>query len=788
MLSNCTFRRILIVFCLLMLQFGISKPADNPERVITIIASSPSLPPDSVLYITGNHPDLGDWQPHRTRMEFLNGRWQKALTLPDGFLLEYKFTRGSWRSEAVDSSGLEFPNYQLAVKSDSSVSHQIPGWRDLTKGETRLSMKRLEDKSGHIELIENWKYQAGDNPDWASPAFDDGDWQGINTRQLTDSNGNERSPGIGWFRLRVTVDSSLWHIPLALDLYQAGASEIYLNGELLFQTGAVGNSPADEAAYFERDPRIMKFPARRDQLLAVRYSNFSSSYFANQGLPPGFDIGLGAPDQYIKNRTTTIRALSIYQLVFSMIPLTLALVHLLLFFFNRPARENLFYAICMIGFAVLSLTNFQFTFVTEVARFRWIIGLSIISAHVAIIFGLLTAYTHVFGKLQKQYLAFVIASLALLIGWFFIPARIFGILNTAFIALAGIELMRVIIFPGRGHQRDWLLGGGFIVLILAIFYQLLVDAELVNRIFGLSYIYVYGVLIFSITMSTNLARDFARMHSKILDQERQVREQIISRRILEADNARKTRELEEARQLQLSMLPADVPHLPGLNIAAYMKTATEVGGDYYDFKQLDDGTLIIAVGDATGHGTRAGIMVTLIKSLFNSMGNTFYLPDFFRQVTRNIKQMKLGNLYMAMMLVRIRGNHLTATVAGMPPILIYRSKNQHLEEILIKGLPLGGVENFAYQQEKTTLEPGDTILLMSDGFPELFNKDNQILDYDRAKEIFKEVAVQTPQEILDHLVETGKRWRGGQSQNDDITFVVLKVASEEKTSEPGQKR
>ncbi|MEJ2049269.1 MAG: two-component regulator propeller domain-containing protein, partial [Calditrichota bacterium] len=78
------------------------------------------------------------------------------------------------------------------------------------------------------------------------------------------------------------------------------------------------------------------------------------------------------------------------------------------------------------------------------------------------------------------------------------------------------------------------------------------------------------------------------------------------KRALEIENERKTKELEEARQLQLSMLPKEVPSLNGLEIAAFMRTATEVGGDYYDFIVQENGVLNVAFGDATGHGLQAG--------------------------------------------------------------------------------------------------------------------------------------------------------------------------------------
>ena len=96
----------------------------------------------------------------------------------------------------------------------------------------------------------------------------------------------------------------------------------------------------------------------------------------------------------------------------------------------------------------------------------------------------------------------------------------------------------------------------------------------------------------------------------------ELREANLRAQLAEAESARKTRELDEARNLQLSMLPKQLPKLPHLDIAVYMKTATEVGGDYYDFHVHADGTLTVILGDATGHGMMSGMMVSIMKSLF----------------------------------------------------------------------------------------------------------------------------------------------------------------------------
>ena len=246
------------------------------------------------------------------------------------------------------------------------------------------------------------------------------------------------------------------------------------------------------------------------------------------------------------------------------------------------------------------------------------------------------------------------------------------------------------------------------------------------------------------------------------------------RDMLEAENVRKTKELEEARDLQLSMLPKTIPKLPNLEIAVFMKPATEVGGDYYDFHLAGDNTLTIAIGDATGHGAKAGTMVTAAKSMFTVLTTDFEILEILQRINQTIRQMNLGNLYMSLTLAKFVGNQLQITSAGMPPTLVYRTREKKVEEIFLKSMPLGAHDHFPFKDQKIELYPGDTILLMTDGFPELFNPRKEIFDYTRAKQCFEEVAERSPQEIINHLFNSAENWRNDRPQEDDITFVALR--------------
>ena len=223
------------------------------------------------------------------------------------------------------------------------------------------------------------------------------------------------------------------------------------------------------------------------------------------------------------------------------------------------------------------------------------------------------------------------------------------------------------------------------------------------------------------------------------------------------------------------MLPKELPELPHLDIAVYMKTATEVGGDYYDFHIGMDGTLTVVIGDATGHGMKAGTMVTTTKSLFSSHASNPDILFTFQEITRCIKHMNMHMLSMCLSILKIQGNKMQISAAGMPPALLYRSSTKNIEEIILKGMPLGAYQDFPYEIRETDIYTGDTLLLMSDGLPELFNRNREMYGYDRVMEIYKKAADKNPEEIIEELKNAGSEWVNNEAPDDDITLVVIKV-------------
>jgi len=243
---------------------------------------------------------------------------------------------------------------------------------------------------------------------------------------------------------------------------------------------------------------------------------------------------------------------------------------------------------------------------------------------------------------------------------------------------------------------------------------------------------------------------------------------------LKQKNSRMKKDLEDARDLQLAMLPDKLPELPYLEIAVDMRTAQEVGGDYYDF-HINGDELTFAIGDATGHGLKAGTIVTATKTLFNSFVKLDDPIDILKKISVSLKKMGFRNMFMAMLMAKISKEKMVLSSAGMPFTYMYRAAEQTVRDIQLKGVPLGSFPDFEYQSEIIDLNKGDTFLFLSDGFAECPDPESKFFGEERIKSLFEKIAHQSPNRIIKHLTEAATEWMGGPQPRDDMTFVVMKI-------------
>ena len=239
------------------------------------------------------------------------------------------------------------------------------------------------------------------------------------------------------------------------------------------------------------------------------------------------------------------------------------------------------------------------------------------------------------------------------------------------------------------------------------------------------------------------------------------------------EEARKNKELQAAKDLQLSLLPKSNPLRSDLDIATYIRSSTEVGGDYYDFTTLSDGSIISICGDATGHGVASGMMVSVTKAGLKGIGIE-QLSETLYKLNNVVKEMNLGVLRMSLNMAKISTNSIELCSAAMPPVYLYESTTKSVEEISEQGLPLGGLKNADYETITRSFEPGDVLIQLSDGLPEAPSKSGEMYDYDRLKALIQTACSQSSQEIINTLVQSVDLWMGGSHNPDDITLVVIK--------------
>ena len=239
------------------------------------------------------------------------------------------------------------------------------------------------------------------------------------------------------------------------------------------------------------------------------------------------------------------------------------------------------------------------------------------------------------------------------------------------------------------------------------------------------------------------------------------------------EESRKSEELEEARDLQLKLLAKKVPEMKNVEVETYIRTATEVGGDYYDFFELEDGTLIAACGDATGHGATSGMMVSITKAGLKGIEKRSP-NEMLTDLNNIVKSVEIGRIRMSLNLLEFKNGHVNISSAAMPPVYHFSKKKNSVNEIELVGTPLGSFYNEEFDKYQVDFEDGDALVLMSDGLPEAPNHDGEMLDYPAVKQCIKDNGEKSASGIKESLIELSDNWLDGIQNPDDITLVIFK--------------
>jgi serine phosphatase RsbU (regulator of sigma subunit)/predicted ester cyclase len=241
------------------------------------------------------------------------------------------------------------------------------------------------------------------------------------------------------------------------------------------------------------------------------------------------------------------------------------------------------------------------------------------------------------------------------------------------------------------------------------------------------------------------------------------------------ERARIEQELQVARRIQRASLPKEVPELEGWEIHPIYRPAREVGGDFYDFFELQDGHLGIVVGDATGHGVPAALVMASARSMLRAVARASASPgDALRRVNDTLATDIPPNMFVTCFYAILdpdRGS-LTYANAGHDLPYLHRGDGE-AEELRATGMPLGLMPGMGYEEKQTILEAGEGALLYSDGLAEAHDPEGEMFGFPRLRELVAEHGEEGSLEeaLLEELYSfVGEGWE----QEDDITLLTLR--------------
>lgn len=263
----------------------------------------------------------------------------------------------------------------------------------------------------------------------------------------------------------------------------------------------------------------------------------------------------------------------------------------------------------------------------------------------------------------------------------------------------------------------------------------------------------------ALSLHAAIAINNAKMYGELLEKERIEKEIAI------------------AAEIQKNLLPKDIRSAFGLEIANYFEPAREVGGDYYDYFISAEGKLSVAIGDVSGKGVPAAILMTLIRAVLKTLSFYGNLPD--TMLTR-LNEIVYEDVNEEMFLTLFYSTYdyesrkIYYSNAGHNPIIYYDAKKDEIREENVKGVAIGFLEYYKYKLGEMKLNKNDIIVYYTDGITEAENINKELFGITRLKNVIQNNKNMSAETIKNEILKELFKFRGNYEQVDDITLVVIK--------------
>ncbi len=261
--------------------------------------------------------------------------------------------------------------------------------------------------------------------------------------------------------------------------------------------------------------------------------------------------------------------------------------------------------------------------------------------------------------------------------------------------------------------------------------------------------------------------ELARLRAEAVERQRLLQLQ----RLMEA-------ELEQAREIQMGLVPTRPLRVGPWEAAGRIQPARMVGGDAFSFYPLASGRLAVAIADVSGKGVPAALLMSGVQASLRAFCDGHWaIPDAMRHLNHSVVRSAQAGKFITLFYAEVdpQSACVRYSNAGHNYPLLRRTDGS-LEPLKTGGMPLGLFEDTAFAEGQTAFAPGDSLLLFSDGVSEALDAERHEFGEERLERIWREIGDRPPTEVLDRLLAELADYRGPADQSDDVTMVVVGAA------------